>query len=360
MNITGSTQRKTALEQWFISLLPELSENSDSKITKTLRPISGDASFRRYFLGHIDGKPYVLVDAPPETEDNQAFVAIARAFQEAGLNVPEVYAVDYEQGFMCISWLGKTLLLERLKKLEDSPFEAGYIYQQALDDLLIIQKVPTRDGLLLPRFDRTLYSYEFELFTEWFCSGLMRVDLNASDLSLLDYFFQTLIESAMSQPQVCVHRDYHSRNLVYNQQNKLGILDFQDAVIGPVTYDLVSLLKDCYIAWPRREVTRWALNFASKAQDAGIISNLDEQQFLRDFDLMGVQRHLKAIGIFSRLYLRDSKPGYLADIPRCLVYIKEVVSDDPDMFELAHWLEKRIYPTVFNRLKNSGQRAVIS
>jgi aminoglycoside/choline kinase family phosphotransferase len=344
-------QRQQALQSWFNSLLPDLENTSDSI---TIKPLSGDASFRRYFTGTSRMRTYVLVDAPPDKEDSRNFVQVARQFEAAGINVPHVYEADFEQGFMCLSWLGDTLLGEHLQALKNANHLAAVktVYHRAFDSLLKIQSIREGSDILLPPFDGGLLLREMELFREWFCGGIMQLNLSRAEERVLDHFFDTLIDAALSQPQVVVHRDYHSRNLMYQPEGDLGVLDFQDAVIGPFTYDLVSLIKDCYISWPRPLIRDWAVSYANMAQTAGIVDSFEERTFLRSFDLMGVQRHLKATGIFSRLYLRDGKPGYLGDIPRTLAYVKEVLSENEDFIEVGKWFESQIYPLLWTRLKS--------
>lgn len=343
-------KRQAELTNWFTGLLPALGE---APAAVSLTPLSGDASFRRYFTSRPGATTYVLVDAPPDKEDSHAFVQIARSFLAAGVNVPVVFEADYARGFMCLSYLGDTLLWEQLDALKrDNRLTEVYtVYRRCFEILLHIQGVREGGDILLPPFDAAMLHREMDLFREWFCGGIMGLDLADDDHELLDAGFEKLVDSALGQPQVCVHRDYHSRNLVYREDGEFGVLDFQDAVIGPLTYDLVSLVKDCYISWPKSMIRDWALQYANMAQTAGIIDRFDDQDFLRAFDLMGVQRHLKAVGIFSRLYLRDGKAGYLGDIPRTLAYIKEVLGDYPDFYPLGHWLEKQVYPMLWTRLK---------
>ena len=348
-------KRQAELQIWFQDILPALGESNAHAI---LKPLTGDASFRRYFISTPDEQPYVLVDAPPEKEDNRTFVQVARSFLAAGLNVPRIFDVDYEKGFLCLSYLGDTLLWEKLDALrqQDDLAEVSAVYHQAFESLLRIQGIREGSEILLPPFDGTLLLAEMNLFREWFCEGIMGLRLSSEDNELLERFFELLIESALSQPQVCVHRDYHSRNLMVQGDEGLGIIDFQDAVFGPYTYDLVSLIKDCYIIWPKAMIRQWATDYARMAKTAGIVDSIKSDEFIHDFDLMGLQRHLKAVGIFSRLYLRDGKNGYLGDIPRTLAYIKEVMGDYPVLEEVAMWFDKKIYPTLVTKLNAAINR----
>jgi N-acetylmuramate 1-kinase len=342
LEIEGAAAREKALQQWFEALEFQSSEQSLAIV-----PVSGDASFRRYFRGNIAQQPYILVDAPPDKEDSHAFVRIAGKFKQLNINVPEVLAVDHSQGFMCLSDFGDTLLWEKLdqaqQNLSVSP-SATELYQMAFSQLLKIQTCEFDQQFSLPAFDKAHLHREMTLFREWFCEDLLDLVLSEQELGLIESSYEFLINSALAQTQVCVHRDYHSRNLLYQNEKALGVIDFQDAVLGPFSYDLVSLLKDCYISWPREQVNDWALEYGRMALDENIIVELDEAKFLCSFDLMGIQRHLKAIGIFSRLYLRDKRLNYLADIPRTLNYIRAVVNEHVELSEFSQWLEKAVVP----------------
>jgi hypothetical protein len=323
-------QRLEQLKNWLDSEL-SLSEY-------TLTPASADASFRRYFRVLHAGASYIVMDAPPDKEDSKPFVRLSRLFSDLGLNVPEVIDENTGQGFLLLSDLGSTLYLEALN--EDT---VERLYGDALGALATLQAcVP--DNAALPPYDRALLLQEMELSREWLLGRHLGMSPDAAQTALVDAAFRLLAENALAQPQVCVHRDYHSRNLMVTGRNNPGILDFQDAVIGPVTYDLVSLLRDCYIAWPRARVEDWALGYQELALQSGILHEEHEDPvvFLRWFDLMGVQRHLKAAGIFARLHHRDGKPGYLADIPRTLGYVVEVAERYPEISELGNFIDKEV------------------
>ena len=288
---------------------------------RDLQPASSDASFRRYLRADMGELTHIVMDAPPENEDCRPFVDIARALFDAGLHVPQILAEDLQQGFLLLDDLGDRLYLDELN--EES---VERLYGDAMAALITLQTGGPRDDKL-PPYDEALLLQEMELFREWFLVRHLGLTLDDEANVLLDKAFGFLAGTALQQPQVCVHRDYHSRNLMITDTHNPGILDFQDAVFGPVTYDLVSLLRDCYIAWPREQVEDWALGFHELAMQSGILNrdlHADEKQFLKWFDLMGVQRHLKAIGIFARLNHRDGKSGYLDDIPRTLNYVEEV------------------------------------
>ena len=329
-------QRKAQIESWLLDELhlPEFE----------LQPASSDASFRRYFrvfpLSNSpisgDDKTLIVMDAPPEKEDTGPFVKVATIMADIGLNVPLIKHSNLDMGFLLLSDLGSK---QYLSALNASNVEK--LYGDALQALLALQaKGPKKDEL--PPYDYALLMREMELFREWYLKTHLQLTLSPQEEQMLSDMFERLAESALAQPKVCVHRDYHSRNLMLTTSNNPGILDFQDAVIGPVTYDLVSLLRDCYISWPKEQVQVWALNYLQQAADAGVIGERDEAQLLQWFDWMGVQRHLKATGIFARLNHRDGKPGYLLDIPRTLSYVVDVTSRYPELQLLNDFLQQRI------------------
>ncbi len=300
--------------------------------TFEIAPASIDASFRRYFRVRTAEASYIAMDAPPTHEDCRSFVQVARMFLALGLHVPEVLAQDLARGFLLLSDLGTLLFLEAL-----SESSVERLYGDALGALLTLQACGPR-AEVLPAYDRTLLLREMELFREWYLGRHRGLALSPGQHQVLTDTFEQLAGSALEQPRVCVHRDFHSRNLMVTERNNPGILDFQDAVIGPVTYDLVSLLRDCYIAWPRARVEDWALGYHQLALQSGVLREDNEAQFLRWFDLMGVQRHLKATGIFARLYHRDGKSGYLDDIPRTLGYVREVAARYAELHPLQNLL----------------------
>jgi N-acetylmuramate 1-kinase len=313
-----------------------------------LAPASGDASFRRYFrLSWPDGTTQIAMDAPPGHEDCRPYIQVSEAFAAIGLHVPAIHAADVAQGFLLLEDLGTTLYLDALDEAR-----VERLYGDALGALMTLQACGPREGL--PPYDQALLRREMDLFPDWLATKLLGLELDAADRAMLDRTFRALEAGALEQPRVCVHRDYHSRNLMVSAPPNPGILDFQDAVIGPVTYDLVSLLKDCYVAWPRARVEDWAMGHYQLAVQSGVVDGVDEGRFLRWFDLMGAQRHLKASGIFARLFLRDGKPGYLADIPRTLGYIVEAASQHPEIAELGALIEGRVLPAMTDHL---GQRA---
>jgi hypothetical protein len=308
-----------------------------------MEPASADASFRRYFRVRANGKTLIAMDAPPANEDCRPFVTIARTFAALGLHVPKVIADDLERGFLLLEDLGSELYLDVL-----SPGNAQRLYGDALGALAIIQACGPREGL--PDYDHALLMRELGLFREWLLERQLGMSLSAADEEMLGATCEFLARSALEQPRVCVHRDYHSRNLLVTDSPSPGILDFQDAVVGPVTYDLVSLLRDCYIAWPRNQVEDWARGYYELAVQSGVLRVEHESPFLRWFDLMGVQRHLKASGIFARLNQRDGKPAYLRDIPRTLNYIVQVADGYPELASLGRMIENDALPVMCDLL----------
>jgi aminoglycoside/choline kinase family phosphotransferase len=304
-------------------------------------PASGDASFRRYFrITLADGSSLIAMDAPPDKEDSATFVTVSAAFRAAGLHVPAIVAQDLAQGFLLLEDLGSRHYLDVLDEAN-----ADRLYGDALSALLSLQACgPQQD---LPAYDVDLLQREMALFPDWLLTRHLGLALGDDEQAMLTDTFRLLTESALAQPRVCVHRDYHSRNLLLPPAGQVpGVIDFQDAVIGPVTYDLVSLLKDCYIAWPRERVDHWAMGYFELAVQSGVLRAEHEDDFLRWFELMGVQRHLKAAGIFARLMHRDAKPGYLQDIPRTLGYIVAAAERYPELAGLARLIEQRVLPAL--------------
>lgn len=306
----------------------------------TIAPASSDASFRRYFRVRRGERSYIVMDAPPDKEDCRPFIAVAQALGELGLNVPQVLEANLAQGFLLLSDLGNR---PYLNALNEGTVDA--LYADALRALGRLQRADVEYGrALLPVYDRALLLREMELFRDWFLARHLEIEIDAALRAALDQAFGVLADSALAQPTAWVHRDYHSRNLMVTEINNPGILDFQDAVIGPVTYDLVSLLRDCYIAWPRARVEAWVHGHWAGMTAEGLWPDIDMAQFLQRFDLMGVQRHLKAIGIFARLKHRDGKPGYIEDIPRTLAYVEDVARRYSALRDLSRLLTQVVQP----------------
>ncbi len=305
----------------------------------SLVPASSDASFRRYFRLHLpDGETRIVMDAPPAHEDCCPFVAVNQRLEAAGVHVPHIHAQDLERGFLLLEDLGDRLYLGELDEAS-----ADRLYGEAMDTLLRIQRA---DASGLPDYDRALLAREMALFPDWLLEVHLGLDLAPAERRMLGSVFEHLIDNALAQPRVLVHRDYHSRNLLVCDADSPGVIDHQDAVFGPITYDLVSLLRDCYIAWPHERVAGWLEDYAEAAVAAGLLDEVQCARLPEWFDLMGVQRHLKAAGIFARLCHRDGKAGYLGDIPRTLGYILAVAEWRPSVAPLAGFLERRVMPAL--------------
>ncbi len=300
---------------------------------------SGDASFRRYFRATLpDGETRIVMDAPPHREDCRPFLDVTARLEQTGVHVPHIHAQDLEQGFLLLEDLGDRLYLGEL-----GPDTADSLYQEAIRALLRIQQGNVKG---LPVYDRALLEREMALFPDWLLSTHLGLALNPDERRMLDETFGQLVLNALEQPQVLVHRDYHSRNLLRMNTNSPGVIDYQDAVFGPISYDLVSLLRDCYVAWPPERVAHWMALYTRGAVAAGILPADQASNMPRWFDLMGAQRHLKAAGIFARLNHRDGKPGYLDDIPRTLGYLLTAARRQPELTQLAAFVQDRVMPSL--------------
>ncbi len=291
-----------------------------------IQPASADASFRRYFRIFASGHTFIAMDAPPEKENIQPFIRVAERFLSIGLNVPEIFYQDLKQGYLLLSDLGDRSYLDEL-----NAGSVERLYADALGALVVLQAGTYTGPDFLPEYSESLLMNEMELFREWYLGRHLGIRLDAAQTAVMDRCFAWLRDQARMQTKVWVHRDYHSRNLMVLPTHNPGVIDFQDAVLGPVTYDLVSLLRDCYISWSREQVEDWVKGYHQLALESGIRVCEDDAEFVRWFDVMGVQRHLKAIGIFSRLNYRDSKPAYLDDIPRTLAYVLDVCRRQPPL-----------------------------
>lgn len=327
-------ERFELMQDW----LESLSEIKRGNFSQP-NPASSDASFRRYFRIKSDDTSLIIMDAPPENESCDAFIAVSKQLSSIGLNVPEVLAQDLTLGFLLLTDLGTQTYLSVLN--EDNAEE---LYSNALQSLVILQTKGKDFSNQLPNYTSELLSQEMVLFDDWL--GQKHLDLGMNKLENIAWqqLQNTLINSANSQPQVYVHRDYHSRNLMFtepdNQQSNPGILDFQDALKGPLTYDAVSMLKDCYITWEQRQVTEWAREYFLMLCKVNLLSKHEWAGFQKAFDLMGVQRHLKASGIFARLYHRDGKLNYLDDIPATLDYLVSSATKYSEASFLIDWVDK--------------------
>ena len=305
-----------------------------------LETASADASFRRYFRVTLaDGETRIAMDAPPDREDCRPFLAVGKRLEAVGLHVPHVFAADPDLGFVLLEDLGSE---SYLAALEADPATAGRLYDDAIDALVRMQAEV--DPVGLPAYDEALLLRELQLFPDWLLACHLGIELDAAERRMYDGVCRHLVENALAQPTVCVHRDYHSRNLMRVARRNPGVIDFQDAVAGPASYDLVSLLRDCYIAWPSAQVAGWVDRYFEQAHAAGVLDSVDRNRFDAWFDLMGVQRHLKAAGIFARLYHRDGKAGYLGDVPRTLQYIVDVAELYSTLQDLGDLITQRLLP----------------
>ena len=296
----------------------------------TLTAASSDASFRRYFRWEGEGRSFVVMDAPPPQENCRPFVEIADFLRTCLINVPKIYAQDLDRGFLLLNDLGNKTFLDVINSTN-----ADELFKDAIEALLAFQQLPMTEPL--PSYDVALLRRELELFPEWYVRAHLGVDFNEQQQAAWQRVSALLIDSALAQPKVLVHRDFMPRNLMLSIPNP-GVLDFQDAVYGPVTYDITCLFKDAFLSWPQARVREWQRGYWQRAGQLGIPVQDDFEEFLRASDLMGVQRHLKVIGIFSRICHRDGKPRYLADVPRFFAYIEAVLADRPELSDLGELL----------------------
>lgn len=326
--------RMQLIQSFLASCLPEE--------TIRLEPVTGDASFRRYFRFATRTTSYIVMDAPAPAEDCGRFVATQQAFALAGLQVPQIIAQDLEHGLLLLSDLGDTLLLSQLTAQSAVDF-----YRQALTQLAQIRTITATSAGPLPVFDQAFLVREMQIFIDWFVLKHLALSLSEDEQQMLQQHFLLLADTALQQPQAGMHRDYHSRNLMLQQDGSLAVIDFQDVVTGPVTYDAVSLLKDCYIKWPASLVSSLQEEFYQDLLRSGELpSDISTEQFRLWFDWMGLQRHLKVCGIFCRLYHRDGKTAYLADLPRVFDYVLEVTSLYPQLQPLDLYLKTKVKPAM--------------
>ena len=322
-----------ALEQWCHQQLSNIGMTG----SYAMCALSGDASFRQYYRLRGLHSSFIAVNAPPASEKNDEFIAISDLFNDAGLLVPQVLGFDDARGFMLLTDLGDELLLDTI-----NASNADHWYGQAIHAIHSIQNIspPT----WCREYNRAQMREDLQRFPEWYVENLLGYHMNNDEIELFESFCQTLINTALSQPQVLSHYDFQSRNLML-AQGQLAVIDFQDAIVAPVTYDLASLLRDCYIAWPAEQVAGWAQQFAQSARDQHVMTHkVSNEKFLRWFDWMCVQRHIRVLGTFARLHLRDKKSGYLKDIPLVNQYVLNVAKQHRDLQEFADWFEQRIYP----------------
>ena len=316
--------RRAALERW---LAPQFG------IPFNLTPASVDASFRRYWRAALeDGRTYIAMDAPPEKEDCRPFVRVARLLAAAGVHAPEVLAQELHEGFLLLSDLGARTYLDAL---DDT--NAPALFADAIEALLRWQ-LATRPGEL-PPYDEPLLRREMNLFPEWYVGRHLKKDLSPAQKERLESVFVVLVKSAAAKPVVYVHRDYMPRNLMVSDPNP-GVLDFQDAVLGPITYDMVSLVRDAFISWEEERVLDWVVRYWEKARSKGLPVDADFGEFWRALEWIGLQRHLKVLGIFARINYRDGKPRYLQDTPRFIGYARSVARRYRELAPLARLLDE--------------------
>ena len=323
-----------------LSLLHQWLRDDLAIVAERVLPASADASFRRYFRVVAGPRSFIVMDAPPGREDLGPFIDVAAALAALGVNVPRVLEADRERGFLLLTDLGSTHFLAALAAGADSE----RLYADAARALLRIQAGGLAAAARLPAYDTALLERELQLFPDWFLGRHLALAPGAETRALLADVSATLVANALGQPQVFVHRDYHSRNLMLTELDNPGVLDFQDAVRGAITYDLVSLFKDCYVVWPRARVLGWLARYRLDAGAAGLEVGADGTEFVRWFDLMGVQRHLKVLGIFARLWYRDGKASYLGDLPTVLNYVLETAANYPELAGLARYLHAVVVP----------------
>ncbi|WP_441003082.1 aminoglycoside phosphotransferase family protein [Pseudocolwellia agarivorans] len=316
----------------------------------TLRALTGDAGFRKYYRFSINEQSYIAVDAIPDKSNNLAFVEIQQVLQLQNINVPNIITYDLSQGFLCLSDFGDALFSDLLT-LDN--FQASY--KEAIKLLPLIAATPLPENFKLPSYDADFVNLECNIFTEWLLGAHLNIKLSEQEKSQLQDCFAVLVDNALEQPQVVMHRDYHSRNLMILKSDKiteksetiqLGVIDFQDAVIGPITYDIVSLLRDCYIKWPNDRVIELFQYFCELIGAQNKYPDISQAQWQRWFDLMGMQRHVKASGIFARLYHRDDKTGYLKDIPLTLSYIVDIGAKYPELRFLHDLVLHQVIPAL--------------
>jgi aminoglycoside/choline kinase family phosphotransferase len=300
--------------------------------TFSLAPASADASFRRYFRVTLSDATLIVMDAPPEQEDCRPFVRVAGLMAAAGLNVPAVLAQDLERGFLLLSDLGSTTYLAALN--DDN---ADGLFRDATDALIRWQ-LAGREGVL-PAYDEALLRRELDLFPDWYLRRHLGIEPDARQRQSLEMVFRLILANNLAQPRTYVHRDYMPRNLMLTEPNP-GVLDFQDAVYGPITYDVASLFKDAFISWDEQRVLDWTIRYWERARKAGLPVNDDFGEFYRDCEWMGLQRHLKVLGIFARICHRDGKPAYVKDTPRFLGYVRAVCERYATLFPLLHLLDQ--------------------
>jgi aminoglycoside/choline kinase family phosphotransferase len=327
--------RKQQLHTW-------INQNTEYECG-SLDIVSGDASFRRYFRFIHNNQSIIAVDAPPENEDTSQFIAVAQVYRDKGIRVPEIYAHDFVQGFYIQQDFGDLLFSELLTV--DS---CDSLYSKALANIPLIQSCLSTQKGPLPAFDGVFIDRELSIFSDWLLDKYLQLGLTDTEEKMINKVFDTVKTSCLVQPMAGMHRDYHSRNLMLLEDNEIGVIDFQDAVVGPITYDAVSLLRDSYQNWPQAKVQQWLQNW-----HAEYYTQYPWAEFKMWFDNVGMQRHIKIAGIFARLCIRDNKPSFLSDIPHTLHYLIDEASQYPEYCEFASFVRERVLPGVLLKL-NAG------
>jgi aminoglycoside/choline kinase family phosphotransferase len=328
-------RRKQQLQTW-------INQHTDFECS-SLEIVSGDASFRRYFRFVYQGQSIIAVDAPPETENTGQFIAVGQSYRKIGLKVPLIYAHDLEQGFFIQEDFGNRLFSELLT--EDS---CDLLYSKALDIIPLIQGCKSTENGPLPAFNEAFIDRELGIFSEWLLEKHLQLRLSDEEENMLTKMFDSVKKSCLSQPMVGMHRDYHCRNLMILNDDEIGVIDFQDAVLGPITYDAVSLLRDSYQDWPKFKVLEWLRGFHAK-----YYVKHSWTEFKMWFDCVGMQRHIKIAGIFARLSIRDNKSNFLSDIPHTLHYLIDEARQYPEYSEFANFVSDRVLPNVLQKLKTN-------
>ena len=341
------THLNSTFQSWLNLQFPERNFSVD--------PLTGDAGFRRYYRLKFSDRSIIAVDAPPDKSNNVAFVAIAQALSAKSVKVPEVLRQNIQQGFFCLSDFGCTLLSDKL-----TADNMKVHYKNAIDQLLLLMPLTSGDisNYQLPVYNADFVALELAIFPQWLLSEHLHINLTDAEKSQLSACFDVLIANVLAQPSCFMHRDYHSRNLMLLADDSIGVIDFQDAVQGPLTYDIVSLLRDCYVCWPEQDVAELFQYFKQQASSLKLFSAnelaVDNDQWQRWFDLMGIQRHIKASGIFARLHHRDGKNGYLADIPLTLSYLVDVTEKYPELKFLRDLVINTVLPALENKIAQQG------
>lgn len=324
--VIGADSRRDALARWVAERL--------DRPSASLTPVSVDASFRRYFRIQAGGGSLIAMDAPPQREDSRPFVRVASLMREAGLHVPAVHADDLDNGFLLLEDLGDSSYLDAL-----NPDNADPLFADAVTALIDWQAA-SRPGVL-PEYDDGLLRRELNLFPDWFLGRHLGLDLSGGERAEMEGMFDLIVTRALEQPRVYVHRDYMPRNLMFSDPNP-GVIDFQDAVYGPIAYDVLSLFKDAFVSWPDERIEQWTRDYWRRAADRGLPVPAEYDEFAAMLDWIGVQRHLKVLGIFARICYRDGKPQYLEDAPRFVRYVMETAARRPALAPLAELFERYV------------------